>query len=283
MAERGQPAGAGSGWVPAGSPTTNNGQPAGAGSGAQAAARTAGASSPSLSVVNGGVGPGCLNEVFLERLSFSILGSDRAERAALVAEMRAAGVPWEDLVDLYIPAAARRLGRLWCEDALGFADVTIGVARLQAMLRELPDPGGRSATAPAGPSIVLAVPADDYHTLGAMVAAAQLRRAGVSVRLSLGQPESELVRMLAAGGHDAVFLSASGSSTLDSLRELVERVRGAIGPGVPIVLGGAILPSERDLRAQTGVDHAVSDPIEALCLCGLTVSQGRPAAASIGS
>ncbi len=186
--------------------------------------------------------------------------------------MRAAGIPWEDFADLYIPEAARRLGALWCEDELGFADVTIGTARLQAMLRDtLPDPEARNVASAFAPGVLVAVRRDDYHTLGAMVAAARLRRAGVSVRLSLGQPDAEIVRLLARGAHDALFLSASCSRTLDSLRDLIEKVRTGAGRSVPVVVGGTILLSDGDVRARTGADFALTDPLEALRLCGLRV------------
>ncbi len=265
-------------------------------SGAQAdagpVAQPANGQHPALAVVNGSVNsgsvngavhPGRIHEGFLARLGLAILQPGPEDRLALVAEMRAAGIPWEDLADLYIPEAARRLGALWCEDELGFADVTIGTARLQAMLRDtLPDPEARHPPSACGPSVLVAVRRDDYHTLGAMVTAARLRRAGVSVRLSLGQPDADIIRLLARGAHDALFLSASCSRTLDSLRELVEKVRQSVGRAVPVVIGGTILLSEGDVRARTGADLAMSDPLEALRLCGLRVPRQAWSAVEIG-
>lgn len=223
-------------------------------------------------VANRVVARGRIDQVLLARLEAALLEPHRAAREAVVDSIRAAGVAWDDLVDHYIPEAARRLGQHWCEDAVSFVDVTIGTARLQALLRDFgQESRGEEATDPRAPSVLLSVRQDQYHTLGAMVAAAQLRRAGLSVRLALGLNDRTVADLVAAKRFDAVFLSASSSETLESMRDLVNKIRTAGGKTPPIVLGGGIVETDRDARALTGADHATSDTFEAMQLCGLTV------------
>lgn len=213
-----------------------------------------------------------------ERFVLDIMDAAREdEEAMLIAaidRLMHTGVPVEEVLDFYIPEAARRLGDAWCEDGMGFAGVTISVARLQRRLRELciaPRDGGPSKGG-SGPSVLLVVPSDDYHTLGAMVVTEQFRRAGISVRLKLGEDHHEILRSVAAGQFDAIFFSVAVSEKLAHLRELTDRIRRSARQPVAIVVGGAAVNGGIDAKSLTGADYATSDPKEALRLCGLTTS-----------
>lgn len=214
-----------------------------------------------------------LDDGYILKLEAAILDSDRAARLAVLAEMQAAGIRWHDITDGYIPAVARRLGEMWCIDEVSFADVTIGTARLQFMLRDCtPDRAANPTSDPRAPNVLLVVREDEYHTLGAIVLAGQLRRVGISVRLMLGQSDAAVAELCARKRFDAVLVSASGSETLESLRDLVKMLRREIGKRLPIVVGGSVLDTDRDVKSFTGADHVTSDAGEAVRLCGLKVS-----------
>lgn len=206
----------------------------------------------------------------LDRFCAAILqGSVTIDTGAL-AELRAHGLSVASILDGYIPEAARTLGERWANDELGFADVTIGVARLQAILRELGRPWTIDGAAdPKAPNIMLVVPHDEFHTLGGMTAASQFRRLGLSVCLCLGLPEDDILQKLGARRFDMIALSASSCTNLDSLRNLVDKLRSACTAPVPVVIGGTVLNRGTDVKTLTGVDFATSDPKEALRLCGL--------------
>lgn len=185
-------------------------------------------------------------------------------------ELRAQGCTSEDIADIYIPAAARLLGDEWCRDEVSFADVTIGVARLQAILRELERdlvdklcPNGKAG------SVLVIVCQDEYHTLGAMVVAGQMRRLGVSVRMSVGQTHSERMELVESNEFDMVMISASRTENLETTRNLVKNIRAAARGDLPIVLGGTVIEQNVNVKALTGADYVVNDPKEALRLCGL--------------
>ena len=189
----------------------------------------------------------------------------------LSARLQRAGVSVDTIADLYIPAAARVLGEMWCSDERSFAEVTIGAARLQAMLRHLgPDWSEGAPTRPQTGTILLVVARGAYHTLGAMVLSGQLRRKGNSVRVILGASPADVGARLEMACYDAVFLSASRGERLESLRQIVEAVRQSRSPGTRVVVGGPILLDAPDAAALIGADFASMSPDEALEFCGLS-------------
>lgn len=199
-----------------------------------------------------------------------------------VQNVLSAGVPAEDIADYYIPTIAREMGEQWCRDEMGFATVTIGTSRLQAMLRQLgPHWTGDNVANADAPTILVVVAEDIYHTLGAMVLSGQLRRKGISVRLLLGATPPEVAAQTQLLRFDAVFLSASCGETLESLRKIVKSVSQNAAVPTPVVVGGTILTEAPDAQPLTGADYATNDLNEALALCGLTETL-KPAQARQG-
>lgn len=214
-----------------------------------------------------------LDSTVFNMMREAALGAERRACSDVLRQAMQAGVARDDLADLYIPELARQMGEDWCSDGLSFAAVTIGVSRLQAMLRELgPEWSSDQAASPAAAAIMLIVAQDVYHTLGALVLSGQLRRKGLSVRLMLGAPVGELSTKLSQTTYDAVFISASLGETLESLRKIVNVIRSSSRKSLPVVIGGTILEAETtyDVLALTGADYATSSASEALELCGLT-------------
>lgn len=195
----------------------------------------------------------------------------------LYNEMKRRGISAEEIIDIYFPAAISRIGTDWHEGDLDILQATLRMSRLQALLREL----GRawvsdSVGGPGGPRVLLALPGGEQHTLGAMVAANQMRRIGVSVCVCLVPNPSLLEQKLLNNRFDAVFVSASNRSCLASCVELVKKIRRLPLGDLPIVLGGGILKELQDdmdlktLANHVGVDLATSDVTKALAVCGFS-------------
>ena len=208
----------------------------------------------------------------MEVLLSSILQMD-ARANDIVAQLRELGLQDHDIIDLYIPEAARRLGVDWVADRLGFADVTIGSSRLQSMLRELVEKDGIEDPAARTAGVAVVVMASDYHTLGAMVLTMQLRRLGISTRLLIGVDFENSLPALRADRFDAVFISASSTKMLAELKIFIKKLRREAGSRTPIVVGGSILETNEDIKTLTGADFATRDPAEALQLCQLKTSR----------
>ncbi|TKA95702.1 cobalamin B12-binding domain-containing protein [Cereibacter changlensis] len=180
------------------------------------------------------------------------------------------GVPSEQIIDLHIPAAARQIGEQWVRDEISFADVTISVSRLQALLRHLERPGYCVPVGdPHGLSILLLVASENDHTLGAMVVVNQLRRRGCSVRLILAARPETVIAETEITRFDVVMISAAQGDSARPLRRLIQAVRKSSSSSASIIIGGGMIDSESDILRLTGADFAEKDTQRALALCRL--------------
>ena len=217
-------------------------------------------------------GPAVMSGDVVTFLRSSVLKMD-VRSSDMISGLREREVSDEDIIDIYIPEVARRLGEDWIADRLGFADVTIGSSRLQSMLRELvlTQKADDYTTRSAGVAIM--VLASEFHTLGAMVLATQLRRMGVSARLFLGVSVDHGAEELRTERFDAVFVSGSSFKLLAELKTFIKKLRLETGGKVPIVVGGPIVDLNDNVKTVVGADFATTDPVEALRLCQLKTSR----------
>ncbi|MEM8980278.1 MAG: cobalamin B12-binding domain-containing protein [Pseudomonadota bacterium] len=211
-----------------------------------------------------------VDTTLLKRFCDQLIARDQKKHLAFVDHLLASGLRREEICDLYVPAAARVLGDQWCEDQTSFADVTIGSARLQNLLRSIaPEWQVGWSPAPNAPSVLMYVRQDEFHTLGAMVAAGQMRRLGYDVTLHIGYEVHETLQVLLEEPFDIVMISASSSERLESLRKLIVNMRNAADVNMPIAIGGSILLTHDDLKTLTGADYAEADPRRVLRSCGM--------------
>lgn len=201
---------------------------------------------------------------------------DACKRAA--ERLERLGVTAEQIADLHIPASARQIGEQWVRDKTSFADVTIAVSRLQALLRYLEQGGCCVQLGDAqGPSILLMTANENDHTLGAMIVVSQLRRFGCSVRLILAAHPEEVSEETGRTRFDVVMISAAQGDSVKPLRRLVQAIRRSTSSDAPIVIGGGMLDSEPDVLRLTGADYSEKDPQRALALCRLSLNKRRSA------
>lgn len=220
--------------------------------------------------------PPAIRESLVQQLMTAVRSADPRPLDALRGDIRRARVSTVMLAECYIPEAARRLGQGWHEDTATFAEVSIGTARLQAILRDMTstwiadESGVRD-----GPTVLVLIPAGEQHTLGAMVATARLRRMGVSVCLRIGPGLSELRELFARRSFDAVLLSVATTDKLEVCRKLVKTLRDFSGNTTPVAVGGAVLMLDEDELLCLGADVVTNDLDVALQACGLTGGLSR--------
>ena len=203
-----------------------------------------------------------LREPVVSGLITAALSGKKDAFADLLRELKKARVSAAALADLYIPEAARRMGDAWTDDQMSWLDVSIGVGRLQSLLREI---GMAWVADQAGDTghgtVLLIVPDREQHTLGPMVAMGQMRRYGVSVCLRIAPSHNELRSLMAARQFDGVLISIATKDKLESVFDSfsqgsieINRKYGGTGLGLSIVkrltdiLGGTI-----SLVSQVGI------------------------------
>lgn len=212
----------------------------------------------------------------VQRLMAAVSSFDPESFEDLKPELRRARVSGPQLADIYVPEVARRLGRAWEEDCMSFAQVTMGVARLQAILREIGS--GWSADREGrvdGPVVLLVLPSGEQHTLGAMVLAGRLRREGISVSMKIAPTTAELALYVAERTFDGALVSTACNDRLETCRKLVKTLKESSRGVLKVAIGGAILHGCEDVVGLTGADMATNDIGLALSMIGLSFPQGR--------
>jgi methanogenic corrinoid protein MtbC1 len=184
---------------------------------------------------------------------------------ALRQELRRARIGDVELVDLYFPEVARYLGCAWADDQAPFTDVSIAVARMQAMLREL----GRNWTSNAsvetgGATVLVVLPEGEQHSFGALLMTGQLRRQGISVRLEIGTADDDLRRLVQERDFDCAMVSVACDEQIARCRRVVDALRQGSDGRLWIAVGGPLADEPIDLRARTGADIVTCDPLQAL-------------------
>lgn len=182
-----------------------------------------------------------------------LLPDDRAARASVEA-MRLRGIPVETLYIDLLALAARHLGELWEEDLCNFADVTVGVGRLQQVLRDL-SPGLVVRPPPAGqPRRVLLAPSPgEQHTFGLVMVGEFFRSAGWDV--AGGPMALEAEALVRREWYDVVGFSLASDVHLPRLAPVIAAVRkSSVNPRVGILVGGPMFLRQAGLAAEVGAD-----------------------------
>ncbi len=188
-----------------------------------------------------------------------------AARAHLDA-LRAGGMSAEAVITEVLSATARHLGVMWEQDRCTFVDVTLGLSRLQQLLRIYgPAFEAEPALQGSGRRLLLAVVPGEQHTFGLAIVEEFFRRAGWHVQSEFLPSKAILLEQVRTEWFDAVGLSASGEVASVSVGEVVKAVReNALNRGVRIMLGGNLFAGEPELAASLGADFGARDAAEAV-------------------
>lgn len=223
-------------------------------------------------VARDGADEAVLREAMLCRLIDAVTSPDLRMLDAVKADFRRVRISCAEIADHYVPEAARRLGQGWDDDTLSFVQVTMGSARLQAVLREMGEDWIADASGSAdGPSLLVLLPKGEQHTLGALLLAGRLRRMGVSVCLRVGSEPAEVARLISTCAFRGALISVSGESRLEACSNLIKALKHSGNGSLMVALGGAILDGAEDEMRSTGADLVTNDISHVLHAMGIVV------------
>lgn len=208
-----------------------------------------------------GIDPQLVCALDVEHFTRLVLSRDEDVAHACVEAMRERGVPVESIyLDLLAPVA-RHLGELWDQDLCDFTDVTLGLGRLQQVLRELSPALGQSVDHPTNGRRVLLLPAPcEQHTLGLVMVGEFFRRAGWDVAGGPWEAGSDPALMVRREWYDVVGFSAATDIHLHELAECIASVRqAALNPRLGIMVGGPVFALHPEYVAQVQADAAAVD------------------------
>ncbi|KQP35371.1 B12-binding domain-containing protein [Pseudorhodoferax sp. Leaf274] len=169
---------------------------------------------------------------------------------------QAGATPNQVLLELLAPCAAL-MGSWWCSDVFNFADVTIGICRLQQALHEhvfLARPVLRGGA----PRILVAAPPESQHTFGAAIAAECFAHAGWDAQYAPGLGWDALGETLNGERFDVMALSLTCDAQVPGVSSGIVKLRQlSCNPAMGVLVGGPLALSGGDLDVRCGADGMV--------------------------
>jgi len=194
-----------------------------------------------------------LSAEMVKELAEALISHDDRAASRLVSTQQAAGYSEKSIYLTYLAEAARLLGAWWEADTVDFAQVTIGTARIYAILRVLAPLLRRDHSSLTGKAVLICSVPGETHTLGIKMAADLLRADGWAVELIMDETHDSLIEKITREKPVLIGLSAAGDHAMPELARLIMAIR-ICSPDTAIFAGGHIVSVSADLLQLTGVD-----------------------------
>lgn len=191
----------------------------------------------------------------------TVLVSDVEVVLAYVERVRARGVTLDRVyLDLLAPAA-RYLGDLWNADLCDFTAVTVGLWRLQQVVRELSPAFQDKAERRNRQHVILlsSVPGEQ-HTLGVSIVGEFFRRTGWDVWAASPVSINELIGIVRSEWFGIIGLSVSSECKVEGLAGTIHSLRRASrNRSIGIMVGGPVFIEHPELVPLVGADATAVD------------------------
>lgn len=217
-----------------------------------------------------------ITEAEVEQFARLVLSTDEDAALASVAAYRARQVPIEAIYVQLLGPTAHHLGDLWDEDLCNFADMTVGLGRLQRVLRELSADFGAGVEHPVEGRRILLLPSPgEQHTFGLMMVADFFRRAGWDVAGGAWVPGDHAGSLVGNEWFDVVGFSLAAEIHLGALKDIICSVRRvACNRQVAVLVGGPMFGLHPEYVEMVGADGMTIDGRQAPQLAEALVAQG---------
>jgi len=193
----------------------------------------------------------------------------RLEAASLLEEVDAFiadGASVETVcLDLLAPAA-RKLGEMWDNDECDFIDVTMGLWRLQEVMREIAARSPTDARVTCTPRTALFSPMPgDLHNFGTLMIEEVFARAGWQSEALVKPERRELLDRLSRQSFDVVGLTLARDCPSAALGNLIKAMRNvSANPNIIVLVGGRMINENPGMANEVGADGTGADALSAL-------------------
>jgi methanogenic corrinoid protein MtbC1 len=197
----------------------------------------------------------------IEEFTALVLAEDSPALSAYIENLHLQGASFEALYLGLLSATARRLGEFWETDIVDFTAVTIGLWRLQELLRNFSPVFQTEGAKPAhGHRALLLSTPGEQHNFGLAMLGEFLFRDGWSIAGGPGLSMTEISKLIKNQFFSLVGLSLSHERGLDALTETIRMIRrDSSNRGVVIMVGGALFLQHPELVARVGADSTAPD------------------------
>ncbi|MEL7188158.1 MAG: cobalamin-dependent protein [Pseudomonadota bacterium] len=183
------------------------------------------------------------------------------------------GIGFETIcIDVLAPAA-RALGDMWCDDECDFIDVTMGLWRLQEVMRALSARVPNATPRSVIPATALFSPLPgDPHAFGAQMLDEIFAKSGWISEVIVKPQRRELLDRLSKKPFDMVGLTITRDSPVSAITSLVKTMRDvSANPRISIMIGGNMVNANPGLVDEVGADGTAIDARDALKLANRLV------------
>lgn len=193
----------------------------------------------------------------------------RLEAASLLEEVDAfvaKGATVETIcLDLLAPAA-RKLGEMLDRDECDFLDVTMGLWRLQEVMREVAARSPVDLVEMQMPYSALFSPMPgDHHNFGVIMIEEVFARSGWRSEALVKPERRELLDRLARQPFDLVGLTLARDCPSAALGNLIRAVRNvSANPNIIVLVGGRMINENPEIAIEVGADGTGADALAAL-------------------
>ena len=197
-----------------------------------------------------------------------VVGPDSRDALRFVEILLERGVSVEAiLLDLMAPAA-RTMGEMWEADLCNFVDVTVGLARVQQITRQIRPVNGGNLDQNGQKGSVLLVPTPgEQHTFGLKIVEEFFLRDGWDVDCLMRAGAEEIAATVAEKPYDIMGLTLGGHRLLEPLRSAITLARyHSLNRSIKVVIGGVGLADYPNLTALVEADACVTDVNDAVNL-----------------
>jgi methanogenic corrinoid protein MtbC1 len=202
-----------------------------------------------------------------------VLVPDENLAHACIEAMRSSGISVETIYTDLLAPVARYLGELWEDDLCDFTQVTVGLGRLQQVLRELSPAFGQSTASASGNRVLLLPGPGEQHTFGLVMVAEFFRRAGWDVGGGPWEAGADPVVMVQHEWFDVVGFSLGNTDQLDDLAACIKSVRAAaLNKSICVIVGGPLFLANPEYVAFVNADAASTDGAQAPALAASLVA-----------
>lgn len=205
----------------------------------------------------------------------------KLEAANLIEEVDAfldEGVSIEAIfLDLLAPAA-RRLGKMWETDECDFIDVTMGLWRLQEVMREISSrvPMDRAVPPPDAARALFAPMPGDQHYFGPLMLDEFFARGGWKSTVLTKPLRKELLDCISREAFDVVGLTLSRDCPSAALTNIIKAIRSvSANPHLSILIGGRMINQNPAIVAEVGADGTGADARAALDVAAALVQSAE--------
>lgn len=200
-------------------------------------------------------------EVFTDLL---LLGQEQAQ--TFVRARAEDGMPVPLICLNLLAPAARRLGDMWNQDLCDFAQVTIALSRLHALLRTLASGLPAYADAQASGRTAAFAPAPgEQHTLGLAMVRDFFRASGWDVSDGCSEQPDDVIALVRERRFDLVGFSIGSARHADALKMLIAAIRKvSTNRRLLVLVGGPLLLADPQLAKTLGADASAGDARQAV-------------------